>query len=158
MKHYTFKIHFNSPEHLIEGGSVGETFEHALLWFKMQPQVQDFIRDAGPIKSVELVSEESLAEATPEAARAKGMHSLAAATQVRIDGENNDIRKKVGNRIKDLRTQQHLSQQQLADLAGVTKANICNIERGAYSVGLDILNKIATALHAEIQLISQINQ
>lgn len=68
------------------------------------------------------------------------------------------IRLVIGGRIKDLRTQQHLSQQQLADLAGVTKANICNIERGAYSVGLDVLNKIATALHAEIQLISQINQ
>ena len=68
------------------------------------------------------------------------------------------IRVLIGARIRDLRTAQNLTQQQLADLAGVTKANICNIERGAYSVGLDVLNKIATALHAEIQLISQINQ
>lgn len=74
------------------------------------------------------------------------------------DANKEYIRTSIGARIRDLRTQQHLSQQQLADLAGVTKANICNIERGAYSVGLDVLNKIATALHAEIQLISQINQ
>lgn len=65
------------------------------------------------------------------------------------------IRLVIGARIKELRTTQNLTQQQLADLAGVTKANICNIERGAYSVGLDVLNKIATALGAEIQLVSQ---
>lgn len=72
--------------------------------------------------------------------------------------EHENIRLRIGLRIKELRTSQNLTQQQLSDMAGVTKANICNIERGAYSVGLDILNKIATALHAEIQLISQINQ
>ena len=72
--------------------------------------------------------------------------------------EPENIRLRIGLRIKELRTSQNITQQQLADTAGVTKANICNIERGAYSVGLDILNKIATALHAEIQLISQINQ
>lgn len=71
---------------------------------------------------------------------------------------NRGIRSAMGKRIKTLRLRSDLTQQQLADLAGVTKANICNIERGAYSVGLDVLNKIATALHAEIQLISQINQ
>ena len=67
---------------------------------------------------------------------------------------NSNIRQVIGGRIKDLRTSQNLSMQQLADMAGVTKANICNIERGAYSVGLDVLNKIAIALNAEIQLIS----
>ena len=69
--------------------------------------------------------------------------------------EPENIRLRIGLRIKELRTAQSLSQQQLADMAGVTKANICNIERGAYSVGLDVLNKIATALNAEIQLISK---
>lgn len=69
-----------------------------------------------------------------------------------------NIRLIIGDRIRQLRTAQNLTQQQLADMAGVTKPNICNIERGAYSVGLDILNKIATALGAEIQLVSQINQ
>lgn len=72
-------------------------------------------------------------------------------TKIMPDPEN--IRLRIGIRIKELRLQQNLTQQQLADLAGVTKANICNIERGAYSVGLDVLNKIATALNAEIQLI-----
>lgn len=63
------------------------------------------------------------------------------------------IRLIIGDRIRQLRTAQNLTQQQLADMAGVTKANICNIERGAYSVGLDVLHKIATALGAEIRLI-----
>lgn len=64
-----------------------------------------------------------------------------------------NIRLRVGNRIKDLRTAKKLTQQQLADLAGITKANICNIEAGKYSVGLDVLNKIATALGVTIKLV-----
>lgn len=70
------------------------------------------------------------------------------------ENHNRGIRSAVGCRLRHFRQQRNLTQQQLADLAGVTKANICNIERGAYSVGLDVLNKIATALGAEIQLIS----
>lgn len=66
--------------------------------------------------------------------------------------EPENIRLRIGLRIKELRSSQNLTQQQLADMAGVTKANICNIERGAYSVGLDILNKIATALNSSIQI------
>lgn len=71
--------------------------------------------------------------------------------------EPENIRLRIGLRIKELRTSQKLTQQQLADMAGVTKANICNIERGAYSVGLDILNKIATALNSSIQIINNSN-
>lgn len=73
-------------------------------------------------------------------------------------GKDTTIRLVIGGRIKDLRTAQNLTQQQLADLAGVTKANICNIERGAYSVGLDVLNKIATALNSSIQIINNSNK
>lgn len=63
-----------------------------------------------------------------------------------------DIRKQIGNRIRDLRTSQNLSMQQLADMAGITKANVCNIEAGKYSVGLDVLHKVATALGVKIEL------
>ncbi len=63
-----------------------------------------------------------------------------------------NIRLRIGLRIRDLRMQQHLSQQDLADRAGITKSNVCNIEQGKYSVGLDVLNKIAVALGVEITL------
>lgn len=88
----------------------------------------------------------------------RGRKLIAYGEVVATLASQSDIRQVIGGRIKDLRTAQNLTQQQLADMAGVTKPNICNIERGAYSVGLDILNKIATALGAEIQLVSQINQ
>ena len=63
-----------------------------------------------------------------------------------------NIRKYIGNRICKLRTEQGLSVRALAALAGVTPANITNIENGKYSVGLDILNKIAIALGVKIEL------
>lgn len=63
-----------------------------------------------------------------------------------------NIRLRIGLRIKELRTKQRLSQQDLADKAGITKSNVCNIEQGKYSVGLDVLNKLATALGVEIKI------
>lgn len=60
------------------------------------------------------------------------------------------IRTKIGARIKELRTEKGMSMQQLADAAGITKANVCNIEAGKYSVGIDVLYRITTALGVEI--------
>lgn len=63
-----------------------------------------------------------------------------------------NVRLRIGLRIRELRTAQHLSQEDLAQMAGITRANLSNIEAGKYSAGLDILNKIATALGAEINI------
>lgn len=63
-----------------------------------------------------------------------------------------DVRSRIGSRIRDLRTEQGMTIQQLADKAGITRANLSNIEAGKYSVGLDILNKIATALGVDVTL------
>lgn len=68
------------------------------------------------------------------------------------DKENYGIRHAVGQRIKTFRLRRGMTQQDLADAAGITKANVCNIEAGKYSVGLDILNKIANALGVKIEL------
>ena len=62
--------------------------------------------------------------------------------------ENNRIR--IGNRIRDIRQSQNLSQQDLADQAEITRANISRIEAGKYSPGLDVLSQIAEALNCEI--------
>lgn len=61
-------------------------------------------------------------------------------------------RKRVGQKLREIRTEQGLTIQQAADRAGITFANLSNIENGKYSVGLDILSKIANALGVEIQL------
>lgn len=65
------------------------------------------------------------------------------------------IRTEIGARIKELRLAQNLTQQQLAELAKLTKANVCNIEAGKYSVGLDVLYRIAEALNVSIRLIEK---
>lgn len=45
-----------------------------------------------------------------------------------------------------------MTQQELATVAGITKANVCRIEEGKYSVGLDVLDKIADALGVSLEL------
>lgn len=66
--------------------------------------------------------------------------------------ENRGIRSAIGKRIKSIRLQRDMTQQELATAAGITKANVCNIEAGKYSVGLDVLNKIADALGVSLEL------
>lgn len=63
-----------------------------------------------------------------------------------------NIRVVIGERIRNARMEQHLTQRQLAQLAGLSAAQLCNIESGSFSVGIDILYKIADALNLEIQL------
>lgn len=59
---------------------------------------------------------------------------------------------RIGARIKELRTEQKLTQDELAKKAGITRANLSNIEAGKYSAGIDTLNKITKALGAEIEI------
>lgn len=66
--------------------------------------------------------------------------------------DKEQARRSLGERIKRLRTEQGFTQEQLAERVGITKSNICNIEAGKYSVGFDILNKIATALGTKLEL------
>ena len=61
-------------------------------------------------------------------------------------------RDRIGQSIRSLRTQRDMTQQELADAAGITRANVCNIESGKYSVGLDVLNKIANAIGVKVEL------
>lgn len=42
---------------------------------------------------------------------------------------------------------------ELARLTGVDAANLSRIEKGKYSVGIDILSKIAAALGKKIELV-----
>lgn len=67
---------------------------------------------------------------------------------------NNAERKKVGDKIKELRLAQNLTQEQLAEKAGILRTTLSRIELGKYSVGVDILSKIANALNCTIEFIS----
>lgn len=66
--------------------------------------------------------------------------------------ENRGIRSAIGKRIKSIRLQLDMTQQELATAAGITKANVCRVEEGKYSVGIDVLDKIADALGVSLEL------
>ena len=66
-----------------------------------------------------------------------------------------DKRKAMGEIIRTMRTAQGWEQEQLADIAGITVAKVRSIEAGKCAVNIDVLNKIAVALGAELRLIEK---
>jgi transcriptional regulator with XRE-family HTH domain len=69
------------------------------------------------------------------------------------DKESTTERQKMGARIKELREQQGMTQQDLADKTGLQRSNIARIESGKYSTGQDILSKIAEALGKKLDFV-----
>ena len=67
----------------------------------------------------------------------------------------NEKRKAMGESIRELRMAQGWTQEQLAEITGITSSNLWRIEAGRYAVSLDILNKIAGALGAELRIIEK---
>ena len=68
-------------------------------------------------------------------------------------GTRHGDRARIGCRIKQLREEIGIDARDLARLAGIDAANLSRIENGKYSVGLDILSKIATALGKKIDFV-----
>ena len=64
-------------------------------------------------------------------------------------------RERIGARIAELRKAKGLTQAQLAEKTGFSQSNIGRIETGKYSVGLDVLAKIADALLATVELVTE---
>lgn len=58
-------------------------------------------------------------------------------------------RKRLGELIAKLRKDKGLTQAQLAEMAGIARSNLVNIEAGKYSPGLDLINKVCIALEVE---------
>ncbi len=61
-----------------------------------------------------------------------------------------EIDKKVGMNIRLERVKRSLSQEGLADLAGLARSTMGIVERGEQSPSLQTITKIANALHIEI--------
>ena len=61
-----------------------------------------------------------------------------------------DIFQEVRTMIISERKKQNISQKQLAELTGVSQANICNIEKGSSKPTLDTLKKICDALNKRL--------
>ena len=62
-------------------------------------------------------------------------------------------RERIGARIRELREKKGFDANKLATLAGIDAGNLCRIEQGKYSVGIDILTKIVNVLGAKIDLV-----
>lgn len=62
-------------------------------------------------------------------------------------------RERIGLQIARLRQEKQLTQRDLARLTGFSNSNIAKIEKGAYSVGIDVLSKMAEALDARVELV-----
>ena len=58
-----------------------------------------------------------------------------------------------GNRIRDLRNKRNLSQEQLAEIAGLHRTYIGMIERAEKNVTLINIEKLSKALNVEIELL-----
>ena len=63
---------------------------------------------------------------------------------------NDKLSKKIGLKIRLLRTKQQISQEELGYRAGINKNSIGAIERGTSSPTIDTLNQIAHALNINI--------
>ena len=61
-----------------------------------------------------------------------------------------DILEKYGNAIRNLRRKRHVSQKAFADLCGLHRTYISDIERGLRNVSLENVEKIAVALNVKI--------
>lgn len=64
-----------------------------------------------------------------------------------------DICKKFGSQVRKLRIEQGLSQEVLAQKAGLHRTYIGGIERGERNISLENIQKIATALSLKIDLL-----
>lgn len=62
-----------------------------------------------------------------------------------------------GKRIKELRKNKKLTQEQLGEIVGIDFKQIGNIETGTYFTTMPTLEKIATALDVEIQELFNFN-
>lgn len=70
-----------------------------------------------------------------------------------VGSDRNDERVRIGLKIRELREKKGIEAKHLASLADIDAANLSRIERGKYSVGFDILTKIADALNVKVDLV-----
>lgn len=68
-------------------------------------------------------------------------------------GNRQEERTRIGRRIRQIRLEKGLEARDLAKFAGIDAANLSRIEQGKYSVGLDILSKIAAAMGKKIDFV-----
>ena len=62
-------------------------------------------------------------------------------------------RSRIGSRLKQIREKKGMEAKSIARLSGIDPSNLSKIESGKYSVGLDILSKIASTIGASVDIV-----
>ncbi len=60
---------------------------------------------------------------------------------------------RIGAKIREMRISKNIDAKSLAERIGIDPSNLCKIEQGRYSVGFDVLSKIAQALNCKVDLV-----
>lgn len=68
-------------------------------------------------------------------------------------GDRQGERTRIGKKIRQIREQKGIEAKDVAKLASIDAANLSRIEQGKYSVGLDILSRIAFVLGCQIDIV-----
>lgn len=68
-------------------------------------------------------------------------------------GDRQGERTRIGKKIRSIRDEKNIEAKDLAKLAKIDAANLSRIEQGKYSVGLDILSKIAFVLGYQVDIV-----
>ena len=71
-----------------------------------------------------------------------------------MEKKNQETRERIGARIAELRKEKGMTQKELAEATGLIQPNIARIENGRYSTSLDTLARIAEALGAKLDFIT----
>ena len=66
---------------------------------------------------------------------------------------NEEQRQRIGNDIAALRKKKGMTQQQVADMAGIKRPHVARVEKGKYNFGFDTLQTIAETLDADIRIV-----
>ncbi len=74
-------------------------------------------------------------------------------TPLYVTPDRNGERERIGRRIREIRMARGMEAKTLARLSQIDAANVSRIEQGKYSVGLDILCKIALALDSRVDIV-----
>lgn len=66
--------------------------------------------------------------------------------------ERNHARQEIASQLRQVRKEQGMTQERLAEKVGTRKSNISRLESGRYNPSLDFLEKVAGGLGREIEV------
>jgi transcriptional regulator with XRE-family HTH domain len=69
------------------------------------------------------------------------------------DEQKQQVRERIGGRVATLRKLKGMTQEQLAQAAGLQRTHVSRIEAGKYAVTLDVIQAISEALGMTVDII-----